>query len=96
MLGKKVLTWMLSAATAALGTSSAFAATVVCSPEVEWNAPGASYTIPPGDCRAMCSTFLAARLSGLPVNNVYFDGDVPATCDAWQPWSSANVRHYVF
>jgi hypothetical protein len=28
---------------------------------------------------------------------MYFDGStVPATCDGWVAWQSANIRHYLF
>src|SRR5688572_21988540 len=69
----------------------------VCSPDVVWTVPGTSYVTPPDTCKALYATLLSARLSGLPVNNMYFDGDsVPAACNAWSNWSRANIRHYAF
>src|SRR5262245_3551307 len=68
-----------------------------CTPDTTWTAAGEGQTTAPETCKAMYATFLAARMSGIPVNNVYFDGSaVPATCDAWSSWSNANIRHYLF
>lgn len=67
-----------------------------CDPETSWSAPSSGYSVSPGACKALYATFLSARLSGVPISNVYFDGNVPATCDGWTAWSSANIRHYVF
>jgi hypothetical protein len=68
-----------------------------CTPDSTWSLPAAAgVSTPPEACKAMYATFLAARLSGTPVNNMYFDGDVPASCNAWPAWTSANIRHYLF
>jgi hypothetical protein len=70
---------------------------LMCTPDTTWNVAGVYYVTPPEACKAMYATFLAARVSDLPVTNVHFDGDaVPSACNAWQPWSVAQVRHYLF
>jgi len=67
-----------------------------CDPDGTFSAPG-GYTISATACRALYATFLSAKVSGLPVTNMYFDGSqVPASCDAWATWQSANIRHYLF
>jgi hypothetical protein len=67
----------------------------ICSPDVSWSVPSTVYVTPPEACKALYATLLAARLSGLTVNSMYFDGDaVPAACNAWGMWLRANVRHY--
>ena len=67
----------------------------ICNPEGLWTVTGTSYTTPPATCKAIYATLLAARVSGTPLNSVYFDGDqVPASCNAWASWSVANIRHY--
>jgi hypothetical protein len=67
-----------------------------CNPEVAFT-PAPGYTTGPQTCKALYAMFLSARLTGTPVNNVYFDGpNVPATCDTWGSWVSANIRHFVY
>ena len=69
----------------------------VCSPAAEWVVTGTNYRTSAETCRALFSTFLTARISGIPIRNLYFDGgDVPATCDTWGSWKSANIRHFKF
>jgi hypothetical protein len=67
---------------------------LICSLDSNWNiAPG--FVTTPATCKTMYASFLAAKLSGTPVNDVYFDGpSVPASCAAWAPWTYANIRHY--
>jgi hypothetical protein len=68
-----------------------------CTPDSTWTTAGPGLTTEPEACKAMYATFLAARLSGTPLANVYFDGDaVPAACNAWSAWTNANIRHYLF
>ncbi|MGP0171777.1 hypothetical protein ACSVIJ_07825 [Pseudomonas sp. NCHU5208] len=68
-----------------------------CSPEREWVVAGTGYKTGAETCKAFYSTFLAARMSGEPINNLFFDGDqVPAACDAWSNWQSANIRHFIY
>jgi hypothetical protein len=67
-----------------------------CDPDNPWNGTGSGYSISAATCRTLYATFLAARISGQPVTNMYFDGsDVPASCDGWAAWKSANIRHYL-
>jgi len=68
-----------------------------CSPESEWSVSGTVYVTGAETCKVLYSTFLAAKMSGRPVNGMYFDGDqVPASCDAWTRWSAANIRYFHF
>lgn len=68
-----------------------------CSPSSEWTVSGTTYKTQPETCKTLFSLFLAARISGEEVSNVYFDGDdVPATCDGWENWKNANIRHFRF
>jgi len=68
-----------------------------CSPESTFTVPGTSYTTGPQTCKAFIALFVAARESGKTIVNLYFDGDaVPATCNGWVPWSSANIRHFSY
>src|SRR6185503_12373754 len=68
-----------------------------CDPDNPFSASGSGYTVSPATCKALYATFLSAKVSGLPINNMYFDGDaVPATCGVWANWQSANVRHYLY
>lgn len=69
----------------------------ICNPDAEWNVPGTTYITSPGACKALYSTFLSARVTGQPINSMYFDGDaVPATCNSWGNWQRANIRFYTF
>lgn len=66
-----------------------------CSPEREWTVAGTGYITGPETCKTLYSTFLAAKLAGQPITNVYFDGEqVPATCNGWASWSNANIRYF--
>jgi hypothetical protein len=67
---------------------------MVCSLDASWDvAPG--FVTTPASCKTIYATLLIARLSGNPVNDVYFDGpSVPAACNSWQTWTSANIRAY--
>ncbi|WP_372627601.1 hypothetical protein [Arsukibacterium sp.] len=67
-----------------------------CSPDNQWVVNGTAYKTSPQACQAMYSTFLAAKMAGKPVANMYFDGDqVPASCNGWSSWAKANIRHYL-
>lgn len=67
----------------------------ICSPDQIWTVPGTPYTTSPATCNTLYSTFLAARVSGIEIRSMYFDGDeVPATCNSWASWGSANVRFF--
>jgi hypothetical protein len=77
--------------------SSMNAFVFVCNTEITWSVAGTGYVTGPKTCAAMYSTFLAAKLSGKPINSMYFDGaDVPTTCNGWGSWKNANIRHYRF
>ena len=67
---------------------------MICHLDVNFEvAPG--YVTSPAACKVMYASFLAAKLSGATLNNVYFDGPaIPASCAAWAPWTYAHVRHY--
>jgi hypothetical protein len=68
-----------------------------CDPENSWSAPGSGYSISAAACKTLYATFLSAKVSGLPITNMYFDGDAaPSSCNSWATWQSANVRHYLY
>ena len=67
-----------------------------CDPDNPFAATGSGYSISAAACRSLYATFLAAKLTGAWVTNMYFDGSAaPATCDAWAVWQEANIRHYL-
>lgn len=67
----------------------------ICSIDTNWE-PLPGYITTPAVCKTMYGSFLAAKLSGTPVNNVYFDmTTAPASCNAFAGWSNASVRHYL-
>ena len=67
----------------------------ICNPSAEWVVAGTSYRTSAETCKTLFSTFLAARISGQEIRSLYLDGaDVPASCGAWEPWKSANIRHF--
>jgi hypothetical protein len=75
--------------------SSMNTAVFFCSPDSTFSVPGTSYTTGPETCKALVAIFIAARESGRTIQSLYFDGDaVPATCDGWGNWSSANIRFF--
>jgi hypothetical protein len=66
-----------------------------CSPERKWTVPGTGYATGPETCKMLYSTFMAAKMADQPIFSMYFDGDqVPASCNDWASWKSANIRHY--
>ncbi|NQZ08774.1 MAG: hypothetical protein HRT35_16585 [Algicola sp.] len=68
-----------------------------CNPEENWIVPGAGYQTGAESCKMMYSTFLAAKTLKTSFGGIYFDGDdVPASCDKWESWKSANIRFYQF
>jgi hypothetical protein len=68
-----------------------------CSPDSTFSVVGTTYTTGPETCKALVALFIAARESGRTIQALYFDGDsVPATCDGWSNWSSANIRHFSY
>ena len=77
--------------------SSMNEAVFFCNSSENWDVTGAGYITSPKACNILYSTFLAAKLSGKSITSMYFDGDgVPDSCNGWGPWSSANIRHFVF
>ena len=69
----------------------------ICNADSDWSVSGTTYTTGPGTCKAMYSTFLAAKSTGKTVSSVYFDGDqVPATCNGWGTWKNANIRYFSY
>jgi hypothetical protein len=80
-----------------LQLSSMNAPVFFCTPEAEFTVPGTSYKTGPQTCKALLAIFLSAKATGAQINNLYFDGDaVPATCNGWASWQSANVRYFDF
>ncbi len=68
-----------------------------CDPDNSFSASGSGYSISAATCRTLYSTFLSAKVSGLPITSMYFDGNsTPSSCDTWAAWQSANVRHYLY
>lgn len=68
-----------------------------CNPGSVWQVPGTSYKTSPETCKMLYSTFLAAKMSGTPINRIHFDGDdVPSECNNWGSWKSANIRYFRF
>lgn len=66
----------------------------ICSPESEWVVPGTHRVTGPETCKLLVSMFLAAKMSGEPLQQVHFDGDdVPESCDQFEPSSVVNVRY---
>ena len=68
-----------------------------CAPDREWVVAGTPYKTGPEACKMMYATFLAAKSTGKPIDNMYFDGDqVPSSCSGWADWREANIRHYLY
>lgn len=68
-----------------------------CRPSATWSVPGTAYTTTAETCRALLAVFLSAKASDKAFSLVYFDGaDVPASCNSWGTWKSANVRHFLW
>jgi len=76
--------------------SSMNTAVFICSTDADWTVAGSlAGTTTPSACKALYATFLSAKLTRAPINNMYFDGDdVPASCNSFSPWMGANVRYY--
>ena len=66
-----------------------------CSPDSEFTVSGTAYVTGTETCKVLYSTFLSAKMAGKSINAMYFDGDqVPASCDGWTDWNSANIRYF--
>jgi hypothetical protein len=75
--------------------SSMNTAVFFCSPDGTFGVPGTSYTTGPETCKALVAMLIAARETGRTITGMYFDGDdVPASCNSWGNWKSANIRHF--
>ncbi|SNB46510.1 hypothetical protein SAMN06269301_1977 [Geobacter sp. DSM 9736] len=70
----------------------------ICSTDADWVVPGSlAGSTSPAACKAIYATLLAAKTSGAPIPDMYFDGDqLPANCISFAPWSEANVRYFSF
>lgn len=67
----------------------------ICSTDGDWVVADGGYVTTPSACKALYSTFLAARVSGGSINYIHFDGaQVPATCSSWPAWANATVRYF--
>jgi hypothetical protein len=65
----------------------------VCSVNTTWNVAG--FSTSPAACKTMHASFLAARLSGTPVNDLYFDApSVPASCAGFSYMGYVSVRFF--
>lgn len=73
-------------------------AVFICSTDSEWIVPGtAAGNTSVSACKTMYGTLLAAKLSGVQLTQMLFDGDiVPAACNLFAPWSRVNVRYFNF
>ena len=68
-----------------------------CSPDATHTVAGTSYTTGPETCKAMIALLITARESGRTITGMYFDGAaVPAACNAWTNWASANIRNFSY
>ena len=78
-----------------LRLSSMDAGVFICSFSSVWSVSGTSYTTAPETCKAFHSMLLSAQALGTHINSMYFDGDqVPAACNQWGAWKSANIRYF--
>jgi hypothetical protein len=67
----------------------------ICNINEPFNPPGAS-TISTSTCKTIYATLLAAKISKLTVQGVYFDGDqVPSSCSNVQAGGSVFIRHFI-
>ena len=72
-------------------------AVFICDPSATWTVTGTTYTTTADQCKSLLSLFLAAKLAGRALLNVYFDGDsVPTSCTTWTAWSRANLRNFLW
>jgi len=77
--------------------SSMNAPVTFCKPGQDFSVPGSNYVIDADTCKSIYSSFLSAKMSGKPIQTMYFDGDdVPASCDQWGSWKYAVIRYFTF
>jgi len=76
--------------------SSMNVSTFFCSTDSNWAPAGSLAGVTtPGACKTLYATFLAAKLAGGTLNNVYFDGDqVPTSCNTFPNWTKVNLRYF--
>ncbi|MET1257411.1 hypothetical protein [Aliikangiella maris] len=80
-----------------LKLSSMNKAIFICSPNSEWNIPGGGYKTSAETCKSMLSMLMHAKSTKAEMGSVWLDGDdVPASCNAWGDWKSANVRFFLY
>lgn len=80
-----------------LKLSSMNKAVMICNTESEWVVNGSGYRTGPEMCKALLSMLMHAKATKADLGNVWFDGDdVPASCDAWESWKSANLRYFLY
>jgi hypothetical protein len=66
-----------------------------CNAKDTWTVPGTTHTTSPETCRSLIAMFLTAKAQDKALRSMYFDGaQVPASCNTWAPWSSANIRYF--
>jgi hypothetical protein len=70
-------------------------AVLFCDPQQVWRVTGTPYTTGPETCKMMYSTFLAAKMAGKTITNMYLDGDnANGSCNNFVAWARVNIRHY--
>lgn len=68
-----------------------------CRPNATWSVPGTTYTTSAETCRTLVGVFMSAKALDKAFAVIYFDGaDVPASCNSWGAWKSANVRYFLW
>ncbi len=80
-----------------LKLSSMNTAVFICTPNAEWSVSGTSYTTSPEMCSSLLSMLMHAKATKANMGDVWFDGDdVPANCNAWEGWKTANIRYFLY
>ncbi|AZZ95774.1 hypothetical protein [Pseudoalteromonas sp. R3] len=80
-----------------LKLSSMNKAVFICNTNAEWSVSGTPYTTSAQTCNALLSMLLYAKSTNTDMGHVWFDGnDVPTSCNGWEDWKSANIRHFLY
>lgn len=80
-----------------LKLSSMNKAVFICNPSATWQVSGTNYSTSPDTCKAIMSMLMHAKATGADMGSVWFDGDdVPLSCNSWESWRSANIRHFLY
>jgi hypothetical protein len=67
-----------------------------CDPNATFS-PAGGNTVSAATCKTLVAAFMSAKLSGLQMIDVYFDGDsAPSSCGSWGAWQSASIRHFKY